>query len=127
MADEGKAKESRLPALRLPSDLKGLKPAEVREILRSVVLDPLYLQNLFDRARRGKLPPPVETFLLSHVFGKPVDQVEIKRAEVIKIIHEVPEEGTRRVIDITPEKESDGANSHDAVGDSRREVPEEHE
>lgn len=124
MADE---KVPRLPSLRVPQGVKAT-PAELREVLKSIVLDPLYLQTLMRRAREGKLPPPVETFLLSHVFGKPVEQHEIKKAEVIKIIHEYADEpSSRQVIDVSPapNKEIDErTSSEDALGHPSDTVPE---
>ena len=50
---------------------------EVRAACAAIVDDPVYRQNLLERARNGKLAPAVETILWFYAKGKPKDEVDV--------------------------------------------------
>lgn len=58
-----------------------------RRIAMALVADPLYLAGLQDRLRKGKVAPAVEVHLWHMAYGKPKEQVEIRKATAVKIIH----------------------------------------
>lgn len=50
---------------------------EAREAAAAIVDDPVYRANLAERAREGKLAPPVEVMLWHYAKGKPKETIEV--------------------------------------------------
>lgn len=59
-----------------------------KDIIRQLITDPLYLINLQQRLREGKLAPAVEAYFWQFMAGKPTEQIEVRRATAVKIVHE---------------------------------------
>lgn len=78
--------------LELAKAAKGLRGELGKEFARAIISDPLYLEGLIDRARAGKLAPAVEVTLLHYAFGKPKEQIEVKKATLVKIVHTYDDE-----------------------------------
>jgi hypothetical protein len=66
-----------------------------KRLFERMVRHPQYLSNLQDRMLRGTVPPPIESFILATVFGKPTEEglhtAEAKQVPV-KIVHEFVKE-----------------------------------
>lgn len=60
----------------------------VKMMAQALVTDPLYLLGLQKRMRDGKVAPAVEVALWNYAFGKPKEQIEVKKATAVKIVHE---------------------------------------
>lgn len=52
-----------------------------------LVTDPLYLSKLQQRMQSGNIAPAVEVHLWHMAFGKPKEQIEVKKATAVRIIH----------------------------------------
>lgn len=54
-----------------------LRPVEIptkgRDLAALIVSDLTYLENLIERARKGELPPALETRIWEYVYGKPAE------------------------------------------------------
>lgn len=99
---------------------------QVKQIAKALVLDPFYLSTLQKRMREGKLAPAVEVTLWGYAFGKPKEQIEIRKASVVKILHEyadVVESGVVASTVIEGEIERGREDSKDAVEPTTDEVP----
>lgn len=55
------------------------------QFARLVVEDAEYRKSLLDRAKRGVLPPQVETALFYYAYGKPVERVEVEDTTPIDV------------------------------------------
>lgn len=60
------------------------------QMLERMVSDPLYLKNVEERMRQGKLAPPIEAFIWQRVYGRPMEAGKLGDGDVpdVKIIHE---------------------------------------
>jgi len=64
---------------------------EITKLANYLVTDPLYLEDVQKRLRAGQLNPLLQQMLWAYAFGKPKEQLEIREAKVVKIIHEFAE------------------------------------
>lgn len=83
---------------------RAMTPAQERRLLRQamkgeitklatyLVTDPIYLQDVQQKMREGKLNPLLQSMLWAYAFGKPKERVEIQEAKVVKIIHTFAEQ-----------------------------------
>lgn len=65
--------------------------AEVRDLARKLVEDPIYLLNLQVALRNREAAPAVEVMIWAYAFGKPREEINIKSARIVKVIHEYAE------------------------------------
>jgi hypothetical protein len=106
---------------------------QVKELAKALVTDPLYLTMLQRRMREGKLPPAVEVTLWYYAFGKPKEQIEVKKASVVKILHEYADQVdagklASSVVEVEVLKEEGvlhGESGEDAMEPTTDSVPEE--
>lgn len=81
------AKDGQVPALWEP-DYNG----EAKTLARLIVTDPLYLHNLRQRMLAGTIAPAVENMIWERAFGKVKEEIEVKKIESIRIVHEYLED-----------------------------------
>lgn len=80
-------REGKLPELWKP-DYAG----EAKTLARLLVEDPIYLTNLQARMRAGTVAPAVENMVWERAFGKVKEEVEVRKIESIRIVHEYLED-----------------------------------
>lgn len=98
------------------AEAKQLERLEAKDLARLLVTDPFYLISLQERLRDGRLPPAVETTLWGYAYGKPKEQIEVRKASVVKILHEYADnEEVRKVAEKVLEGETLGTNHQDPV------------
>ena len=61
---------------------------EALGIAKELIEDPLYLEMMRTRLRKGTLHPQLQVMLWGYGYGKPKELVELKRHSTVRIIHE---------------------------------------
>jgi hypothetical protein len=67
---------------------------EAKAFAEGILHDPVVQARMAEDARRGRLPPPVVTLLMSYAWGKPKERVELEVMEalVLKITDDLGED-----------------------------------
>lgn len=99
---------------------------EAKRVARALVSDPLYLNRLQSRLREGKAAPAVEVHIWHLAYGKPKEQIEVKRATAIKIIHSYDDgEGERIAREVVDGELASSENRSNALEPAANSVPQE--
>lgn len=77
-----------IPAPDRKKMIRKLKAGEARELMKYLVEDPIYLENFQKRMRAGALAPPIEAMVWAYAFGKPKEEITVRKAVAVRIVHE---------------------------------------
>jgi uncharacterized membrane protein len=68
--------------------LQKLSKKDIAQVCRYLVEDALFLEEMQARMRNMTLHPALVQMVWNYAYGKPKERVEIRKASVVKIIHQ---------------------------------------
>jgi hypothetical protein len=76
---------------------------QAKTLARMLVEDPIYLHNLRIAMQTRTVAPAVENMIWERAFGKVKEEIEVRKIEAIRIVHEyLPEDSQRTALTVLP-------------------------